>query len=218
MSEPMNPYDSPEFEKPGMSGTTKVLLVFGIGFGVLGLLCCGGLGVGGYMAVRMLKDSTSTDPEVVKRVTAEIASITVPEALEPKMSMDMQVPFTDKKFMRMVTYTDVADDSVLWLAEFNADIGDSEQMESQFRKSMEDGGQRRTEDLKVTESEKYEAEINGKPGKFTISKGIEESSQDEYFEVLGHFEGKSGPAMLVLRVRSPQFSKDDVMNIVKSIK
>lgn len=218
MSEPMNPYDSPEPIKTGMSGTTKVLVAFGIGFGVLALLCCGGLGVGGYMAVRMLKDSTSTDPEVVKRVTAEIASIDVPELLEPKMSLDMQVPFTNKKFMRMVTYTDVADDSVLWLAEFNADIGDSEQMETQFRKSIEDGGQRRTENLKTTESEKLEAQINGKPAEFTISKGVEESTQDEYYEVLGHFQGKSGPAMLVVRVRSPQFSKDDVMNIVKSIK
>ena len=33
MSQPTNPYDSPDSEPRGMSGTTKVLLAIGIGFG-----------------------------------------------------------------------------------------------------------------------------------------------------------------------------------------
>ena len=51
MSQPMNPYDTPEHSRPGMSGTTKVLLGMGIGCGVLVLLCCGFFGASTFWLV-----------------------------------------------------------------------------------------------------------------------------------------------------------------------
>ena len=92
MTEPMNPYDSPESGKPGMSGTAKVLMVFGIGFVVLAVLCCGGVGFFGYWGYNLAKNAMSQDPETIRRVTDEIVTIAIPDAFEPQMSMDMKAP------------------------------------------------------------------------------------------------------------------------------
>ncbi len=47
MSQSMDPHDAHEGPKPGMSGTTKVLLVLLVCFIVIIVLCCGGFALVG---------------------------------------------------------------------------------------------------------------------------------------------------------------------------
>ena len=96
MTGPMNPYDAPEVEPRGMSGTTKVLLAFGIGCGVLLLLCCGLVGFGGFAGYRYFQNALIDDPDKVRQITDAIVTIEIPESLEPKMAMDMRVPFSGR--------------------------------------------------------------------------------------------------------------------------
>ena len=67
---PVNPYDSPETVRPGMSSGAKVLIGLGIGCGVLVLLCCGVFGVSMYFFGRSF--NMSEDPATVRRVLRQL--------------------------------------------------------------------------------------------------------------------------------------------------
>jgi len=218
MSQPMNPYDSPEPARTGMSGTAKLLMVLGITFGVLGLLCCGGIGGGLFWSYRLLKNSMSEDPATIHRITDEIASIEIPESFEPKVSVDFQVPFTGQKSIKWVAYEDAAHEGSLMLAQFDEAFGDEASMREQLRISVRDSGRGDRDDIDVKTSEKYESEINGAPAKFTIAEGTRRNTSHEYWEVVGTFRGKEGPAILIFTMKAADFSKEDVMKVIHSIK
>ena len=74
-----------------------MLLILGIIFAILIVLCCGGMGVMYYSMKSAMK--ISNDPAAIKALTKEIAEIDVPEPLKPQMSMNMKVPFSDKTLM-----------------------------------------------------------------------------------------------------------------------
>lgn len=69
--------------KPGMSTGKKVLVILGIIFAVLLVICCGG-GVGlMWWGKSYVEDAASKDPKVVAAKTDEITQISVPPALKP---------------------------------------------------------------------------------------------------------------------------------------
>ena len=107
----MNPYDSPENFRPGMSTGTKVLLGLGIGCGVLVLLCCGGMMLGGYFFGRSMQEAISEDPQQIAAVATSIVDIEVPAPLEPMFSLDFTIPFVNQKAMAMVVYAHKRDGS-----------------------------------------------------------------------------------------------------------
>ncbi len=49
----------------------------------------------------------SKDPVVIRQVTDEIVTITIPESFEPEMSMNMKIPF-NQAAMQLVQYSDKA--------------------------------------------------------------------------------------------------------------
>jgi len=118
MSQPMNPYDTPEHVRPGMSGTTKVLLGMGIGCGVLVLLCCGFFGASTFWLVRAAQHALTEDPNEIRRLTDEIVAIKIPDSLPPKAGMDLSVPIVGSKFMTWVAYGAKNDRNGLFLAQF----------------------------------------------------------------------------------------------------
>ena len=113
--------------KSGMSRGAKLLIVLGVVFGILILLCCGGgIGTMVYMGTSMVSDK----PDVVVAKTDEIIQIEIPDQLEPKMSFDLKVPFSGKRMMLWTVYLDEETESVLILfALENASAsGDPEEM------------------------------------------------------------------------------------------
>ena len=90
MSPPeMTPDGMQPSPKPGTSTGTKVLIILAIVFGVLLLLCCGGVIGFVFWAQSYMTESFSEDPAKVATVTQEIAQLDIPEGLDPTASVDM---------------------------------------------------------------------------------------------------------------------------------
>jgi hypothetical protein len=213
----MNPYDTPEYSRPGMSGTTKVLLGMGIGCGVLVLLCCGFFGASTFWLVRTAQQALTKDPEEIRRLTDQIVAIKIPESLPPKAGMDLTLPFVGTKFMTWVAYGADESHNGLFLAQFAEGLVKEEDMRTQWRDSMRQSGERDWDDIKVEESDNVEIPVNGSNATFTISKG-QDSKSREVWQVMGSFHGKGGPAMLALKVGTADFTREQLFEILNSMK
>ena len=215
MSQPMNPYDTPEHVRPGMSGTTKVLLGMGIGCGVLVLLCCGFFGASTFWLVRTAQKALTEDPGEIRRLTDEIVNIKIPDSLPPKAGMDLSLPFVGTKFMTWVAYG-VEDHNGLFIAQFSEELVKQGDMQAQWKDSMRQSGQKEWDDIKVEESDKVELTINGSPATFTINRG-QDSKSKEVWQVTSSFRGKGGPAMFVLKANTDEFSREQLGEILQSM-
>jgi hypothetical protein len=213
----MNPYDQLPPEQRGMSGSTKVLLAFGIGCGVLVLLRCGVFGVTGYFGANYFRDAFSDDPVKARDITDSIVTIEIPESLEPQGSIDLRVPFQGDRIMTGALYGSKEGDNHLIIGEFNPEMVDSGDIETQFRESMRNSGKGEHEDLDIIESETYDAKINGEDAAFRVSKAEGRESKKAYWQVTGEFRGDAGPALLIVGLEADKYSKDDVINIIKSM-
>jgi hypothetical protein len=215
----MNPYDALEPEPRGMSGTTKVVLAFGIGCGILALVCCGVLGLGGVAAYRFAQKSLIDDPARVREITDEIVAIEVPDALAPKGAIDARIPIVGRPMMKGAFYMDATEKSFLLVGEVNSEFGDQTgEIEVQLKESMRQRDNRRSTNFEVVESEPLDAKINDEDAEFTISRTVDRTTNDEYWKAEGKFQGMGGPAILILEAKSPEFTKEQVHDIIKSMK
>ncbi len=216
MNEPINPYDSPEPSRAKMSGTTKVLLGVGILASVMLVLCCGGFGVFSYWAYSLAKNAMSTEPAVIAKRTDEILTITIPDSLPPKMSMDMPIPFAQGAF-QMVYYGSPNDENGLALVQFTSEaIAKDPNARLQFNQSM--NSQFHAEDIETVSSEPFETRVNDEPATFTIVQGKHKESSEEFWVVTGNFKGKLGPAELLFHARTADFTQEQVLDLLKSMK
>ena len=201
----------------GMSTGVKVLLIVGIIFFVLVLLCCGGL----FLIGRHFAQEVSYDPVVVKATTDKIAQIEIPELLKPKASMDLKVPIVNKTIMKMATYADDTGKSTLKLAA----MGDmfAGQNEAQMRASIDQSLQQqgvnneRPEQIQNGDISTKDVQIGGKTAKFTIIKGQGTTTHSPRIQVNGGFQGHSGPAMLILDADAEKLTPEKVNAMLESI-
>jgi hypothetical protein len=223
---PVNPYDSPENFRPGMSTGTKVLMGLGIGCGVLVLLCCGGMMVGGYFFGRTMQEAISEDPQQVAAVATSIVEIQVPEPLTPVFSMDFTIPFVNQKAMAMVVYAHKRDgsspkqenpDSVLVLFQMSESFGDRGALKAQFEAQMQQSGRKEWEEVQLENEELIEHEVNGGPAQFTFGKGKRKDDR-EVWQASGAFDGKGGPAMLFMQLDAEDFTEEQARGVIDSMR
>jgi hypothetical protein len=216
MSQPMNPNDRPEPPRPGMSGATKVLLGLGVGCGLIVLLCCGVFGAGTFFVAQMAQQALSNDPDKVHDLTAEIVTIQIPDTLKPLGSLDLNIPIVNTRLMTGVAYRDASQYNVLMLGQFGEQFADDETMQLHWKQFSHESG-RHADDVRIEESEKYDTQVNGQPANFTIGKGRDRKAEREVWEVAGKFRGHGGPAVLILRLNASDFSKEQVLDVLKSM-
>lgn len=214
---PVNPYDSPETVRPGMSSGAKVLLGLGIGCGVLVLLCCGGIGAFTFFSVRSVQRAASEDPATIRQVTESIVTIDVPPALEPKFSLDWTIPFVNSSVWAAV-YADQKDHSSLVLFQIDKELGNAEAMKLQFQQSLRDAGREEWKEVDLDDSETVEVEINGEKAKFEVGSGTRDDADTKVWQATGAFDGRSGPAMLFMQLGADDFDKEQVLAILNSMK
>jgi hypothetical protein len=214
----MNPYDEPEAAPRGMSSGSKVLLGFGIGCGVFLLLCCGSLVILIVWAVNYFGNAVTEDPAAVRRLAADIIKIEIPEELEPRGGMDLRIPFVGDRLMSLVVFGSNTSDDHLFMAEFGGFMADAGDLEGQMRDSIDDNWQEHHEDVEVLESETHELKIHDQDASFHVAKAKGRESDKEYWEVMGEFRGESGPAVMVLRLGAEEFTKEQVIEILDSMK
>jgi len=224
---PVNPYDSPENFRPGMSTGTKVLLGLGIGCGVLVLLCCGGMMVGGYFFGRSMQEAISEDPQQIAAVATSIVEIEIPEPLAPVFSMDFTIPFTNQKAMAMVVYAHKRDggtpkgenpDSVLVMFQMSESFGDRGALKAQFEAQMQQSGRKEWEEVQIENEELIEHEVNGGPAQFSFGKGKRDKDNREVWQASGAFDGKGGPAMLFMQLDAETFTEEQARGVIDSMR
>ncbi len=144
----------------------------------------------------------------------------VPEMLEPKAGLDMRNPFGGERFMTWVVFAgkDKQSENHLMLGQFGAKMAKSGNFESQMRDSMQQSGQGEHEGVDVIESETLDTKIHDQDAQFRIANAEGRKSKTAYWDVTGHFEGDGGPAMLIARLKAEDFTKEQVLDILKSMK
>ena len=74
------------------------------------------------------------------------------------------------------------------------------------------------EDIEIEETEPFDSKIHDEPAHFEISRGKGRESKEEYWEVVGEFRGLGGPAMLIYKGKASDFTKDQVLEMLSSMK
>lgn len=218
------PYMSPDGMTPpprtGMSTGGKVLLILGISFLVLLLLCCGGGILIGYFGQRYVAKAVSEDPQVVRQVTGEIAQIDVPEQLQPLSSMDMKVPFSERRMMTIVVYGDKETKSTLVLGSFGEGMApqNREQFQVQMRQMRRQQDLNHEEIIGPREIQEKQITVRGQPQVFTFAKGKDAQSGKPRIEVTGSFPGKTGTAFFDFSGDAEQYDEQRVTKIIESIR
>jgi hypothetical protein len=91
-------------------------------------------------------------------------------------------------------------------------------MNMQWRQSMRQNGGREMEDIDIESTETVDHEVNGKPASFKVMQGKTHGDKRQVWQVMGAFQGKEGQAMLVLHVDETDFTKEQVLELVNSMK
>ena len=220
-----NPYVDPnemhiQPPKKGMSGGTKALLIVGIIFGLLILLCCGGLVGLGIYGASYFSDAMSQDPAVIAECTAQFVEMEIPPQFAPVMSFDMTIPFSGEALMVWVVYADEPSGSMLMMASLGAVMvaQNQEDVQRQLKESMRQQGLAAGEDVDEWESSVREIEVRGEPTAFTFAVGKNTETEAQRIEVSGMFEGQSGPVMLILSADAAVIDEEAVVEMIESIK
>ncbi len=218
--QPTNPYDSPEFARPGMGTGGKVLLGLGLGCGLLMLLCCGFFGISGYWFSQALVKSISSDPVAIRDLTDSIVSMEIPAGLEPQFSMDLHIPIVGQIAMVVWTSGAVSEESTsgsgLLISQMDNPAVNREdlrkQFESEFRETQNGG----LEEIRLEKSEAIDLTINGALAQFTFGSGKRKDGV-EVWQVTGSFDGKGGPAMLLMQLVTDSYTEEQVRATVQSM-
>src|SRR5688572_15949032 len=91
----------PDYQSRKSGGSNTLVWVLAIAAGAL-VLCCGGLGVVAWKAKSFVANMASSDPVEIRRQTAEMLEITIPDTYRPLQATNLVV-------FRMLMYqTDAA--------------------------------------------------------------------------------------------------------------
>jgi uncharacterized protein YneF (UPF0154 family) len=203
-----------------MSAGAKILLILGVIFLLLILVCCGGLLTLGFMGQRYMARSISDDPQVVRQVTAGIVQIDVPEGLEPMFSMDMKIPFTDEPAMTWVMYRHPPTNSTLLLSSFGEVMADANrgQLHAQMQESLREQGLGQEETTGPREIEQRQITVRGKPETFTFVKAKAPETGGPRLEISGAFQGRQGNLVLFFfNGDSETYPEAEIVKAIESI-
>ena len=217
--DPGSPYQSPMGgnNPPPASRSRGILLGLGIGCGLLLLLCCGGFAGVTWWGKAKFKESTSEDPVVVRKVGAEIAEVPLPPDFEPRYSMNMTVPFTEVKIKGVVYNT--KKDGFFVMGEFDAKMADAERENflQEMRRNVRMQGNA-NDKLEVLETKTVELKMRGKPASFKFGKAQNLETKEKFWQLMGTFNGREGPAMIMMIVPLEQFSESQLKQMFEKTK
>ena len=109
--------------------------------------------------------------------------------------------------------------SYLIIGEANPEMeGDTGEMEIQFKRSMRQHDRRETQHFEVAETEPFDTTIHDQPAHFTLSRVVDKKADEEQWRAEGSFQGLGGPAILLFEGRAPDFDKEQVLDMLKSMK
>ena len=197
-----------------------VFLIVGLSALLLVLGCCAG---GVYFAFRTgqqiaqtARDSYSTSPGAVRARTRDIADFQAPAGFKPSVSL--KNPFSGESATTIVVYTDSAGGAIVFY-QLGADlIEEGQKDEAQRQMEQQAAVQGAPVNLSVKSRQVVTYNVRGKPCEFVLIQGKDNASGKEMWQANGAFEGKEGPAMLMIVLDGQQYDEEDVRLIAESVK
>jgi len=190
----------------------KAVIIIGIMFAILALVCCGGLG---YI-IYVVRPTITEDPSEVVAKTAEIADIAILDGLEPKAAESMIIPFANIELTE-VEYSDETGQDFVFMFVASVQNLDDIQMEEFHRiltQATSEHKRKVPEILNVSQSRDEIITVGGEPAALTISHGTGQRSNRPRLEVTGVFEGKIGTSKLIVNVDAEKYSEEDVLKML----
>lgn len=212
--------------RQGMPTWAKVLLALGVTAGIGMVLCCGVMGVVMYGGYKMAAEAVSTDPQVVVQRANEIAKMEMLDGYQPKFSINMRVPVTDKTLAKCAGFTRESVHGLLLLGQVSRDVvSDNPEAIYMHLQTFLDPGQH-SGDMEIDSREEREFTVRGQAAKFEIARGKvhDTGSQGdsdepvEFVRMLGSFPGAGDePALLMLFVKANEFDEAAAEKMLASI-
>jgi hypothetical protein len=169
---------------------------------LLGACCICGIGVWWF------RPQIHDNPERAKQLTAQIVDIHIPEAFQPRGTIEWDVAFLLK--LRGVYYERYVGDGTLTLVEVRGRFTSEESIHRHIRQTLLEegaGGSELTIDRSKTQREIVK--ISGQEIPFTFDIARDPRTNEVFHLVEGSFEGRHGPVLLSLRIDDAHW-KDEV--------
>jgi hypothetical protein len=169
---------------------------------LLGTCCICGIGLWWF------RPQIHDNPERAKQLTTQIVDIRIPEAFQPRGTIEWDVTFLLK--LRGVYYERYVGDGTLTLLEVRGRFTSEESVHRHIRQTLLEegaGGSELVIDRSRTQRETVN--ISGQDVPFTFDVARDPRTNETFHLVEGSFEGKQGPVLLSLRVDDAHW-KDEI--------
>lgn len=202
--------------QPPATGCSKGCLYGMAGCGCLTLMGVVALVVVGWQFAQVVIKGTSTDPAVIRTATLEMAEITPPVGLEPKLKMDVVLA-------KVIFYQSNDGKSTLSLLQISPQFAQQEPGKNRefgdgFRRGFGNGGQDlKQQELTIEKSEVQDVMIRGQISKVKFSAAKNPEGAD-YRIIDGEFQGKAGLVELQLQLPLEKYDEAEVKKFLESIK
>jgi hypothetical protein len=212
------------------SGSSRLLLGIGIGCLVMALICGGVVAGAVWWATDFFRNAFSVDPATIRAETARIATLDVPERLQPQILMRIDPPFVDE-LGRIAIYANEANEEALMLGDIRGlEAGDRSPSEVFREMNREqnfpgDGPQQPAEmpqnendpNFEETSRESLERPVRGGTARFEIIQGRNKETEQERIIVYGTFPGHLGTGIFMMNVAAENSSLEDVQQVIESL-
>lgn len=216
---PGRPWEYPP-RPPGMSTGSKVLIGLGIGCGVVCLMCCGGLIALVFFFQQYFETAFNEDPQEVRRMTERLVDIEVPGPLQPKLSVDFNVPLAGIPVAQGVVYAGPGESTLLMLVEFG-DVVPPEQrpeMQRAIEQALrEQGAFEHDRPAWDWETQVLRYRVNEQPASFRYETATDPNSGRKHVRVAGSFPGKVSGVEMILLADTSILSEEQILSMLDSL-
>jgi len=207
---------------PKKRGGFNWLLGCGLGCGVMVLICCGGVGILAYQMVKLFNDSLTEVPEEIVAISDRVATFDRPDSFEPVLGAKFDIHLFGQNLVATgAIFAPKGKEGLFVLAEFGeAFAGNSaDYLKMQMKSVIEQTG-RNPESTIDFDGEPQEVAIiiRGEEQTFQFTRGKDIKNDQEYIQVLGDFPGEKGPAVVWGILPLEDYSEQDIVDIIQSIK
>ena len=208
----------PQQPRSGCGGCLgKFLILLGVIFLLFIAICCGGF--------FYVKSSFTDQPAEAQEICDEIATLRLPELLDPVGGGRLNIPLVGTLIAEGAVYSDKEHKNVLIVGSFGEALGQGfqdqllESLDSgQFQQKIADKDKNdKREKLRDEKTSRMERTIRDRKAVFEITEGVGVTSNQQKIRVQGHFQGKTGPAILIIEAEEETLPKEDIQKIIESI-
>ncbi|SFH59216.1 hypothetical protein [Planctomicrobium piriforme] len=161
------------------------------------------------IAAWWFRPQVNENPERARELTAQIVSISIPEAFQPKGTIEWNLGFLMR--LRGAYYERLVGDGVLTLLEVNTRLANDDSVRRHVVDTLlEEGSSGTSLVIEKAKTRKETFEIAGEPVVFTIELARDPRTGSTFHLVEGVFNGNAGQVLLAMRVDANHWQDEAV--------